>query len=196
MARDLQVSRNCKNISRNWGNLIDLLFFRKKSKCLSYFVQNEWLAENWEHGQILLLPPTPSHGIWLAYGDDGKILLPPPPPPTEPRRLLEITEKTQEIQHYKLNLAALMLSATRFAMVDTFVFGLATSTDNACRVALEQWQVLASLYMYKSTKGLLPDSVSSMVIPIHNVHDHNLRNQNAYYIQHVRTNCRKFTIYL
>ena len=43
------------------------------------------------------------------------------------------------------------------------------------------------IYMYKSTKGLLPDSMSSMVIPIHNVHDHNLRNQNGYYIQHVRT---------
>ena len=51
------------------------------------------------------------------------------------------------------------------------------------------------IYMYKSTKGLLPDSMSSMVIPIHNVHDHNLRNKNGYYIQHVRTNCRKFTIH-
>ena len=51
------------------------------------------------------------------------------------------------------------------------------------------------IYMYKSTKGLLPDSMSSMVIPIHNVHDHDLRNQNGYYIQHVRTNCRKFTIH-
>ena len=51
------------------------------------------------------------------------------------------------------------------------------------------------IYMYKSTKGLLPDSMSSMVIPIHNVHDHHLRNQNGYYIQHVRTNCRKFTIH-
>ena len=51
------------------------------------------------------------------------------------------------------------------------------------------------IYMYKSTKGLLPDSMSSMVIPIHNVHDHNLRNQNGYYIHHVRTNCRKFTIH-
>ena len=51
------------------------------------------------------------------------------------------------------------------------------------------------VYMYKSTKGLLPDSMSSMVIPIHNVHDHNLRNQNAYYIQHFRTNCRTFTIH-
>ena len=50
---------------------------------------------------------------------------------------------------------------------------------------------------YKSTKGLLPDSMSSMVIviPIHNVHDHNLRNQNGCYIQHARTNCRKFTIH-
>ena len=46
-----------------------------------------------------------------------------------------------------------------------------------------------------SSKGLLPDSMSSMVIPIHNVHNHNLRNQNAYYIQHVRTNCRKCTIH-
>ena len=53
------------------------------------------------------------------------------------------------------------------------------------------------IYMYKSTKGLLPDSMSSMLIPIHNVglHDHNLRNQYGYYIQHVRTNCRKFTIH-
>ena len=51
------------------------------------------------------------------------------------------------------------------------------------------------IYMYKSTKGLLPDSMSSMVIPIHNVHDHHLRNQNGYHIQHVRTNCRQFTIH-
>ena len=51
------------------------------------------------------------------------------------------------------------------------------------------------IYMYKSTRGLLPDSMSSMVIPIHNVHNHNLRNQNAYYIHHVRTNCRKCTIH-
>ena len=51
------------------------------------------------------------------------------------------------------------------------------------------------IYMYKSTKGLLPDSISSMLIRIHNVHDHNFRNQNGYYIQHVRTNCRKFTIH-
>ena len=49
--------------------------------------------------------------------------------------------------------------------------------------------------MHKSTKGLFPDSVLSMVIPKHNVHNHNLRNQNAYYIHHVRTNCRKFTIH-
>ncbi len=49
--------------------------------------------------------------------------------------------------------------------------------------------------MYKSAKCLLPDSMSPMVIPIHNVHDHNLRNQNGYYIQYVRTNCRKFTIH-
>ena len=34
------------------------------------------------------------------------------------------------------------------------------------------------IYMYKSTKVLLPDSMSSMLIPIHNVHDHNIRNQN------------------
>ncbi len=46
------------------------------------------------------------------------------------------------------------------------------------------------IFLYKSTKGLFPDTMSSMVIPIHNVHDHNLRNQNGYYIQHVRTNCR------
>ena len=36
------------------------------------------------------------------------------------------------------------------------------------------------IYMYKSAKGLLPDSMSSMVIPIENVHNYNLRNQNAY----------------
>ena len=51
------------------------------------------------------------------------------------------------------------------------------------------------IYMYKSTKGLLRDSMSSMVIPIHNVHDHNLRNQNGHYIHHVRTNCKKCTIH-
>ena len=46
----------------------------------------------------------------------------------------------------------------------------------------------------KSPKGLPPDSMSSMVIPIHNVHDHNLRNQNGCYIQYLRTNCRKCAI--
>ena len=51
------------------------------------------------------------------------------------------------------------------------------------------------IYMYKSTKGLLPDSMSSIVIPIHNVHDHNLRNKNVYYIQHVITSGRKCTIH-
>ena len=49
--------------------------------------------------------------------------------------------------------------------------------------------------LFSKLKLLLPDSMSSMVIPIHNVHNHNLRNQNAYYIQHVRTNCRKCTIH-
>ena len=47
------------------------------------------------------------------------------------------------------------------------------------------------IYIYRSTKGLLPDSMSSM----HNVHDSNLRNQNVYYIQHVRTHCRTFAIH-
>ena len=51
------------------------------------------------------------------------------------------------------------------------------------------------IYMYTSTKGLFPDSMPSIVIPNHNVHDHNLRNKNEYYIQHVRTNCRNFTIH-
>ena len=51
------------------------------------------------------------------------------------------------------------------------------------------------IYMYKSTESLRPDNMSSMVIPIHNVHDHNLINQNGCYIQHVRTTCRKFTIH-
>ena len=56
--------------------------------------------------KFLLLPPPP-YRIWSTSGDFGKILLLPPPTPTESRRLLEITEKTQEIQQAQLGSSAI-----------------------------------------------------------------------------------------
>jgi len=41
--------------------------------------------------------------------------------------------------------------------------------------------------MYKSINGQLPDSLNSML-------NHAVRSYNGYYIQHVWTNNRKFTI--
>ena len=48
--------------------------------------------------------------------------------------------------------------------------------------------------MYKSINGQLPDNLTYMLMRTENVHNHNLRNCNGYYIQNIRTNNRKFTI--
>ena len=53
----------------------------------------------WRRRKISATTPHP-HWSASAFGDHGKILL--LPPPTESRRLLEITEKTQEIQQAQL----------------------------------------------------------------------------------------------
>ena len=50
------------------------------------------------------------------------------------------------------------------------------------------------IFMYKSINGQLPDNLTSMLKRTENVHNHNLRNCNGYYIQNIRTNNRKFTI--
>ena len=50
------------------------------------------------------------------------------------------------------------------------------------------------IFMYKAANNKLPDSMSSMLTRIQNIHKHNLRNQNSYYIQNIRTNSRKCTI--
>ena len=124
MARDLQVSRNCKQISRNCVNLIDVLFFRKKPLFLSYFPKCVSLPMNitqcgvktldlasGDNGKFLLHPPPPPPNMNMV-GEHGKTLLrknsaTTPPPPTESRRLLEMTEKTQENQQAQLGSSAL-----------------------------------------------------------------------------------------
>ena len=50
------------------------------------------------------------------------------------------------------------------------------------------------IFMYKAANNKLPDSMSSKLTRIQNIHKHNLRNQNSYYIQNIRTNSRKCTI--
>ena len=114
MGRDLQVSRNCKENSRNLGNLIAKCSVRKKCEFLSYLSKlcvstHEYhlmLGKNvisqlemTEKSCYCYYPPP--RWIASALGDHGNIML-LPPPPTESRRLLEITEKTQEIQQPQL----------------------------------------------------------------------------------------------
>ena len=53
--------------------------------------------EHGVNGKILLLPPPPLNRVGSWSWRQNYVLL-PPPPSTESRRLLEITEKTQEIQ--------------------------------------------------------------------------------------------------
>ena len=48
--------------------------------------------------------------------------------------------------------------------------------------------------MHKVTHCQLPQNMSSMFLRTDNIHSHQLRNQNAYYIQQIRTNIRKSTI--
>ena len=50
------------------------------------------------------------------------------------------------------------------------------------------------IFMHKVTHCQLPQNMSSMFLRTDNIHSHQLRNQNAYYIQQIRTNTRKSTI--
>ena len=50
------------------------------------------------------------------------------------------------------------------------------------------------IFMHKVTHFQLPHHMSSMFLRTENIHKHKLRNQNAYYIQQIRTNTRKSTI--
>ena len=50
------------------------------------------------------------------------------------------------------------------------------------------------IFMHKVTHFQLPQNMSSMFLRTDNIHSHKLRNQNAYYIQQIRTNTRKSTI--
>ena len=50
------------------------------------------------------------------------------------------------------------------------------------------------IFMHKVTHFQLPQNMSSMFLRTENIHNHKLRNQNAYYIQQIRTNTRKSTI--
>ena len=50
------------------------------------------------------------------------------------------------------------------------------------------------IFMHKVTHCQLPQNMSSMFLRTDNIHSHQLRNHNAYYIQQIRTNTRKSTI--
>ena len=50
-------------------------------------------------------------------------------------------------------------------------------------------------FTQKVTHFQLPQNMSSMFLRTDNIHSHKLRNQNANYIQQIRTNTRKFTIH-
>ena len=50
------------------------------------------------------------------------------------------------------------------------------------------------IFMHKVTHCQLPQNMSSMFLRTDNIHSHQLRNQNSYYIQQIRTNTRKSTI--
>ena len=51
------------------------------------------------------------------------------------------------------------------------------------------------IFMHKVKHFQLPQHMSSMFLRTENIHKHKLRNQNAYYIQQIRTNTRKSTIH-
>ena len=88
MARDLQVSQNCNKMSRNWGNLIDLLFVRKKFIFVSYFPKCVSLPMN----IITLCGPFlwGKHLISLLEITENSCYY---PLPTEPGRLPENRKK-------------------------------------------------------------------------------------------------------
>ena len=50
------------------------------------------------------------------------------------------------------------------------------------------------IFMHKVSHFQLPQNMSSMFLRTANIYKHKLRNQNAYYIQQIRTNTRKSTI--
>ncbi len=50
------------------------------------------------------------------------------------------------------------------------------------------------VFMHKVTDCQLPQHMSSLFLRTENIHSHQLRNQNPYYIQQIRTNTRKSTI--
>ena len=50
------------------------------------------------------------------------------------------------------------------------------------------------IFMHKVTHFQLPQNMSSMFLRTDNIHSHQLRNQNAYYIQQIRTNTGKSKI--
>ena len=50
------------------------------------------------------------------------------------------------------------------------------------------------IFMHTVTHCQLPQNMSSMFVRTDNIHSHQLRNHNAYYIQQIRTNTRKSTI--
>ena len=50
------------------------------------------------------------------------------------------------------------------------------------------------IFMHKVTHSQLPQNMSSMFLRTDKIHSHKLRNQNAYFIQQIRTNTRKSTI--
>ena len=58
----------------------------------------------------------------------------------------------------------------------------------------ELYKYQLGIFMHKVTHCQLPQNMSSMFLRTDNIHSHQLRNQNAYYIQQIRTNTRKSTI--
>ena len=50
------------------------------------------------------------------------------------------------------------------------------------------------IFMHKVTHFQLPQNMSSIFLRTEHIHKHKLRNQNAYYIQQIRTNTRKSAI--
>ena len=50
------------------------------------------------------------------------------------------------------------------------------------------------IFMHKVTHSQLPQNMSSMFLRTDKIHSHKPRNQNAYFIQQIRTNTRKSTI--
>ena len=54
--------------------------------------------------------------------------------------------------------------------------------------------VQIGIFMHKVTHCQLPQNMSSMFLRTDKIHSHKLRNQNAYFIQQIRTNTRKSTI--